>query len=66
MATPAWLHPIWQPPGGKRFDEIWKNHPAKSSSQMQTLKTAAWGRRLQNVLICEILVSKIDLLLGQS
>ena len=24
MATPAWLHPIWQPPGGKRFDEICK------------------------------------------
>ena len=24
MAAPAWLHPIWQPPGGKWFDEICK------------------------------------------
>ena len=22
MAAPAWLHPIWQPPGRKWFDEI--------------------------------------------
>ena len=32
MAAPAWLHLIWQPPGGKRFDVIcnnWENNDEK-------------------------------------